>query len=186
MDKSEMENMDVFNDFSEGAQEDSDIINYLYYICGYLMDGKLSDEENSQVNAALEVKLNQIEKIRNSYEEPAPVGAGNTRKIVLNILDTIENGINEIYNYLDNGASIDNIDNVDEFDSENMDCITTAISLFEIAEHMIDALGDSVMQQRMEIAEILSRLHKGEIKEGEPVKDEITSVSVLDNDYKRY
>ncbi|MFP4497066.1 MAG: hypothetical protein ACLFQV_02545 [Vulcanimicrobiota bacterium] len=147
--------------------EDSDVISYLFYVSKYLQETNFQDVEMNEVDDALQEMFETVSHLKDKYSKPAPRGGKNTRLTVREIIEILERGIEQLGYYLD---------------SEDQPAMLEAMELFTQASQAIDALRDGIAQQRLEIADLLSKLGKGIIKEGDVIEDETERLYISDED----
>jgi len=151
---------------TRAEKQDIDTITYLRDMCSYLMEDKDTDLCREEILDDLELVLVEIEDIRENYEGPAPPGGEGAQEVMLEAFSIFGEAVYEITFYLQDG------------DSSHL---TKCMGCLDDASMIIEGLHSAIAQLRLELAEILSKLKKGELKEGEPIPDE-SEISVFVTD----
>jgi hypothetical protein len=172
MTKDQNDNTEYFEVLKEEDLDNIDIIDYLFYVCGYLLDTDYGKLEKKQITESLEIMSEEMELICSFYDEMKPIPGGNTaRKTVFDIALIMKNAVEDLIKYIE---------------EKNEKLIESGIEKLETADSMIDTLKETISHRRMELAEILSKIQKGEFKEGEPIiLTKSTPLSVTDEDIKK-
>jgi len=148
--------------------DDSAILPYLVYICNYLAETSRDEIEEEEVMETLEDMEDSLRSLSARYGRPAPKGAAAARQTMSEIILNLRAVVREAVEYLK--------------DPEHPG-LKDSKKLIYKTNGMITALKSFVSQKRLEIAEILSKLESGELKEGEPLKEEMPeSFNLTDED----
>lgn len=153
-------------DQAEGYTE-KDIISSLNEICDYIELESDWTYYKTDIEDSIFSILDELDYMREEYEGPPPAGGDGAREVFLNILQIIEKSAKELLLYIqDNG------------DSSSPASIRNQLL---DAGSLTDSLRTAIAQTRLELAEILSKLKRGELKEGAPISDE-THLYITDMD----
>lgn len=143
---------------NEPGSEDVDIISYLAYVYRYLSQTSFEEVEADEVLGALQDIDDNLQYLEDSYAQPAPEGGESARQIMLEIIQNMRISVENFSIYVTR---------------EDPELIQAGVEALEEADLMLDSLRGSIAQQRLELAQILSMMEKGILKEGEPIDENL-------------
>lgn len=133
---------------------DLDIINSLKDVCDYIREDEDSVVYTSEVIDHLSMVREDLEFMEEFYNEPPPSGGAGARDIMLDIISRLRNSMEEIDGYLEDGER---------------GHILKSLEILNNADAIVEDLRAAINQHRMELAEMMSRIERGELTEGEPL-----------------
>ena len=133
-------------DPGEGDLEELGILGYLYYTCRYLKNTDWEEIEVEEVMDSLESLADDLESLESYYLHPAPSGGISIREVMLEVVVNLLNAMEELASYMD--------DNQDWHLEEGL-------SALNASNEMVEALLGTVSQERLELAEMISRMDHG-------------------------
>jgi hypothetical protein len=150
-------NEEEFND------KNVDIINVLLYIHDYFDTTEWKKIDDEMIMEFIEKIREELETMESSYNEPAPRGGEAAQEILIDIIRILNNSIGEFTSYVDDGKE---------------ERVPAGLSFLKEANSKIDFLRTNVAQQRMEIADILSRLKSAECEDSLYVEEDEKIISL--------
>jgi hypothetical protein len=165
------DNTEYFEALNEETLDSLSILDYLLYICGHLLEIDFERLHKANISQSLDLLSEEMELIRTYYEEMEPVpGANTARTTFISVVSIIEKAIEDLRTYMENNDVVS---------------IESGIEMLETADSMIDTIKETIAQQRIELAEISSKIQSGELQEGEPIEPpDKDSVFLTDEDVK--
>lgn len=152
----------------EYEEIEMDTITYLKDVCNHLFHEKEPPDEKNEIAENLDIVTEDLSYMRQEYKLPAPRGAEGARNVMLDILSLFDKGVEGMLQY---------------FEDEDREHLKESLVDFVEAENMLDSLRMAIDQHRLELAELLSKLESGEIREGEKIdEDSDTHVSITDEE----
>lgn len=149
-------------------QNEMDTITFLLDLVGYLREDKQAFRHADDILDNLDGVMDDLDFLRENYQESPPHGSEGVQEVFLEILSRLENAIRDMAEYLEDGQEYH---------------LSESLQGIKDADMMIEDLRTAVAQFRLEFAEIISKINKGEIKEGEPISDSGESgINVTDID----
>ncbi len=148
---------------TEEDLDDFDVVSYLYYVCDYIKEVDFEEIPIDEVVDSLKEMEDELGKMLSLYKKDAPYGVKSIREYMLEIIYNLQKAVDVFLQYLKSAQK----EYIEEGDKK-----------IKKAELMIDDLRQTIAQQRLEISELMSKIQRGLIKEGEPIKED-ESISYL-------
>ena len=136
---------------------EQDTVEYLMDLVNYLKEDEEAYLYSDEIMEALEMVMDDLDYLREDYESPPPAGGEGVREVFIDIITLLENAVEDMADFLEDG------------DEEHL---KESLSRIRDANFMIDDLRNAIAQFRLEFAEIVSKINRGEIIEGEPITDD--------------